>query len=402
MKLYTLPFLPLFVACGATPPNVTPSEPQTISNRFVTGGDRVVYVEDLNSIAVVPSGSSSVRLGECTDFLGNPLGISCEGRDVTPDSVAVRVADGRATELGNLSILNPSRLSSGDLSHGDYREFVSAVTLDTQAALSAFGSGTSTTVAIKRFQIVYQWSQSALVRVDSRHLYHDLPAVVGARYGFAARMIFDAEIRETEATLDLNLGPAQLDAALALGVSRVSVRYQMVGANTSLLPQSEYSIDSAAAMERAIREFQEITKQLDKSWREECLNAQFDIAYTEIPTDGSVDGICAVRPALLSYEVRGHMIGHALTIAEEFFGSCVSDRRRRAAQEDRSEDEINSRFSPLNCEYDALSWQRCLAEYGSRAEPNDRNSRYECQLDGEAAPRDRSARSLAIALRTPE
>jgi len=88
--------------------------------------------------------------------------------------------------------------------------------------------------------------------------------VVAADFGFAIRLVLDVQIEDTSLTSGLKLGPADIEAAIAVGVAKVSARYQVMGMSASLLPEGVFEISSTRDLYDALNEFHKKVKNTEK------------------------------------------------------------------------------------------------------------------------------------------
>lgn len=291
-------FLALAQGCGASPQPIATA----VSLRqypFQQGLQQglIKQVIDDNTIRVILTDTGAMRLGQCTDAFGSPLPSSCVERD--HGVVVLNKPDEEIDWEG----LEQAGEMAAFLDKGIFGQYVISETAEFSGSANAIGSSSDAKHKTQRHRVVYEWSKYAVVGLHDKHMRANVSMVSSADFGFAVRMIFDVVIRETAATADLNLGPGQLEAALALGVAEVSVRYQVLGMRMAMLPDKSYDIKSYSDVQVALEDFHKKAKIASEHWKDACA--------AHGGGDGGA-GECSISPVMLAYYVNGQSVGKSL------------------------------------------------------------------------------------------
>lgn len=240
-------------------------------------------------------------------------------------------------------------------------------------SLAVAGQATKGAYAQKRYIIIYEWSGYGTISVKEQ------PAkfsVIKGDYGFAVRLVLDVEIRETEATAKLALGPGNLDAALALGVATVSARLQTLGTTASFLPDQDIDIRSATDLTEATQRFHAAGQRLERKLAECGKVVAFDqVTHKQIDPVEPPPAFCGTiaKPAMLAYVSFGDGIGDRLREYQLISAECNAYRAnlqglamKRAASKDAELSDSETKQE----EY--LEW--IFADCGKRLASLDKNA----------------------------
>lgn len=283
----------------------------------------VAHTIDDNTVRVVLTDAGEVSIGQCANAFGNALVSRCF------ENPTATVGD------SGLSPTRAESLRAKLLNKGIFSQYSSAISREGSVGGSAFGSSISGESRGQRYQIVYEWSRYATATMSPPPpAGFILPLVASADFGFAVRLILDVRIQNTESTAKLNLGPAQLEAALALGVAEVSVRYQVLGSTAEMLPKDAYKVRSYEDVKEALGEFHAAAKVLADAWKANCLGGAGEKTIAE-------QANCPVTPVMLAYYAKGPDIGINYSERRDLQGECdkakavaIELRARKAAAED--------------------------------------------------------------------
>jgi hypothetical protein len=288
LQLVLVSFL---AGCGSlTAPQVPSTDIPSIPFQGGLQPGLVTHTVDDNTVRVILTDAGEVAVGQCTNAFGNALMVSCIQNPL------VTVGD------SGESVEKPENLKAKFLNKGIFSQYSSSLTTEASAGGSAVGNTLSGEYRAQRYQVVYEWSRYATATMSSPPPSFVLPVVASADFGFAVRLILDVRIQNTESTAKLNLGPAQLEAALALGVAEVSIRYQVLGSTAEMLPKDAYKVKSYDDVREALDEFHKAATVLAGAWKSGCLTAAGEKTIAEQTS-------CPVTPVMLAYYSKGPDIG---------------------------------------------------------------------------------------------
>lgn len=263
----------------------------------------IQQVIDDNTVRVILTDTGAMSLGQCTDAFGSPLPTLC----ATGVENNLIVMNGSSQQF-KFSSLKTAGFLAGALNKGIFGQYIISETAEISGAVSAIGSSSDAKQKTQRHQVVYEWSKYAVVGLEPGSTRADKPMVSSADFGFAVRMILDVVIRDTSATANLNLGPGQLEAALALGIAEVSIRHQVLGMRMPMLSEKSYTIKSYSDVEKALEDFHGKAKVVSEHWEKKCIS-------NDEATNGSngeaIRG-CNITPVMLAYYVNGQSVGRNL------------------------------------------------------------------------------------------
>lgn len=241
-----------------------------------------------NTVRVIATDTGAVTLGQCADNLGNTRSQICTDTITTDTTV-------RADDKETYRSVRAGEPLFSKLNKAIFGQYTISSSADVSIELKAYAKGLLTR---ERHQVVYEWSRYVTIGLELRNgEISREPQVTSIDYGFALRMILDVRIQNTEATAALGLGPAQLEAALALGVAEVSVRYQALGVTASFLPKSIDQIKDAASLRARLGEFHKQALALKTKWESHCAGGSSDEAG------------CPVEIVPLAFYVTGQGVG---------------------------------------------------------------------------------------------
>jgi hypothetical protein len=203
---------------------------------------------DDDQIRVVASDSGGVEIGACANRSGGAWDTSCWKDSVAP---LLRLASLPREEFapgsGNDLICR--------LGEGTFGQRSRLVTYSANASAGVGPAKGEVKITSATYQLVYEWSQSINVYAVPGLLKEHEPVVSSADYGVALRLIMDVSISSADSSLGATLGIAQLAAALQTDRAQINVRYSVLGAVKSFLPDGAIRIDSSADLFQVLADF---------------------------------------------------------------------------------------------------------------------------------------------------
>ncbi len=306
----------------------TPNEPvfqRGLQNRAIP------EMVDPNTVRVLLSGSSRVETGAPADKFGFAMALP------------------RAT----------SPIQEIAYDKGQFREYSIQTESSGTAGLKAAGGSITGEGSVERYRLVYEWSRFSSVTSgagDNKPALEQwtMPQVSAVDVGFAVRLLMELTITKTRATADIALGPANLEAAFALGAASISAKYDIVGTNATFLPSNTTTIENLEAYEKARQDFHDRAKQLEEILGK-CgklrplpdTKAQTDSAASpaetttssaaepsgpaaDAPEDDTPRAVecrgLKLTPTVLAYESTGKGVGLALQELQRQQGECRAAR----------------------------------------------------------------------------
>jgi hypothetical protein len=342
MKLPVLIFAVL--ACvgqwGCTRPSIDPVTPFNFESPYE--GSFLATPMDSGQIRVVSSDFAGVEIGLCADESGGVTGKPCGKDKGIPEWDALKLMSLPSGRLPATATESEARGSSFvcSLSGGTFGQQSRLVSINSAVGASYGPASGKTTLTYARYQLVYEWSRSVNVFAPVNALNSESdPVVSSADYGVALRLLMDVELKSTDAEVGANIGIAQLTAALALQQAMVNVRFVVLGAMTSFLPDKAIRIDSASDLHEVMSDFHNRARELSGAWEQECKRSKEpgstvgtgSTASTAASTTPSTSVIGILRPVMLAYYVRGHQVGEKLRRIQDAKTRCVELKNRRRA-----------------------------------------------------------------------
>jgi hypothetical protein len=316
-------------ACGSSPQQISTAA-SLRQYPFQQGLQQglIKQVIDDNTIRVILTDTGAMTLGQCTDGFGSPLPTLCVSK--ADDKVALL---GEAKREFKLESLEKKESLAAILNKGIFGQYAISETAEFSGSASAVGVTSDAKRKTQRHQVVYEWSKYAVVGLEPGQGSANVPIVSSADFGFAVRMILDVVIRESAATANLNLGPGQLEAALALGIAEVSVRHQVLGMRMAMFPDKSYDIKSYSDLQVALADFHAKAKAASEHWEQSCISG------------AAIEKECNITPVMLAYYVNGQSVGRNLSERHRLEHKCNS---AEAAVNDLAAKKLQSKDARLS------------------------------------------------------
>jgi hypothetical protein len=232
-----------------------------------TGPKTTYYPDELSlregtTVRVPLTGTPKVDLGQCVDIRQRLRPGACAAG--TPGAAPITV---------------------GDLWAGRFRYHSRLFSLDTSGEVKAGGSSGKTAVSIATHELLIEWSRGSALQyqdnpkpdgskkcpIEGDVSPRGTPAPAGGttkptddscgfvwavEQGIAIRVFFTVKLRNIKADATLSFGFGSLAAALALGHAEVQVRYQTIGIDKDILPETApinvTSIDDLLGVKQAM------------------------------------------------------------------------------------------------------------------------------------------------------